>query len=529
MRKAYLFVTILACLLAGLAAGCISGPVQTLGELLATEASPSLIKSALGQRTATATAAATQAAPGRSATSALATATATLQPTRSLGVDPASLRGAAVRLWHPWSGELDKALQKLAAEYNASNEWGINVQVESQANLDNLAAKMQTAIQSGEAPDLAVGYIYQALAWKDGRDLTDLDPYVNDPQWGFSAAEQADFYPIFWEQGAVDGRRISIPALGSGQVLFYNQSWAQELGFSAPPATAEEFRQQACAAAQASQQAGDQARTGGWIISTHYSTLLGWIQAFGGQVIRADSEAADRPYNFDTQAVREAFTFLRSLYDQGCAWLAEDIETEQAFAHRQGLFAAGSLTGIPYQADTMKRLGKGDQWTAIPFPGLEGRVALSSYGPSYFMLSEEPELRLADWLFLRWLLAAPNQARLAEASGSFPLSAGSLVAMQTYRSQNPQWAAAVDLLPQAQAEPVYRSWEMVRWALTDAAAQLFRSYFSLDQVPQLAKFLDKTAADLHLHPPGSGFVSPADGFPTPTTAPTPGVGTPAAP
>jgi multiple sugar transport system substrate-binding protein len=503
---------------------------QTLGDLMATEGSHLTRAASLMKGESELTPDPSPQGIGESDLTPTPTATATLQPTSALGADPASLRGAVVRMWHPWSGEMNAALQELAAEFNASNEWGINVQVESQDNLDDLATQVQSAIQSGEPPDLAVGYLYQALAWEDGRELADLDLYLNDPQWGLSAEEQADFYPLFWEQNSVDGKRVGLPALGSGQVLFYNQSWAQELGFSAPPATAEEFRQQACAAAQASQQAGGQAGTGGWIISTHYSTLLGWIQAFGGQVSQeAGGQTQDSPYNFDTPAVQQAFTFLRGLYDERCAWLAEDIESEQAFALRQGLFATGSLTGIPYQADTMKRLGKGDEWTVIPFPGLPDQAGLSAYGPAFVMLSETPELRLAGWLFLRWLLGTPNQVRLAEAGGSFPLSAGSLTAMQEYRSQNPQWAAAVDLLPKGQAEPAYRSWEMVRWALTDAATQLFRSYFSLDQVPQLVKFLDKTAADLHLHPPGSGFANPVDGFSTPTSTPIPATGTPVVP
>ncbi len=37
----------------------------------------------------------------------------------------------------------------------------------------------------------------------------------------------------------------------SAQVMFYNNTWASELGFDAAPQTADEFKEQACAAAAA--------------------------------------------------------------------------------------------------------------------------------------------------------------------------------------------------------------------------------------------------------------------------------------
>jgi hypothetical protein len=62
---------------------------------------------------------------------------------------------------------------------------------------------------------------------------------------------------------------------------------------------------------------------------------------------------------------------------------------------------------------------------------------------------------------------------------------------------HPQWKSAVDLLPIARPEPALRSWHIVRWAVGDAATQLFRYYFEQDRVPTLAKLLDETANDLH--------------------------------
>jgi ABC-type glycerol-3-phosphate transport system substrate-binding protein len=422
-------------------------------------------------------------------------------------VDPAVLHGASISFWHTWSGQAEDVLDDLVEQFNASNEWGIQVEAESQDNPDTLFTRVQDALQSDDPPDLVVGFPYQALDWDAQHELVDLAAYLDDPAWGLAQGEQSDFYPVFWDQAVIppdssnspEGKRLGVPAMGSGQLLLYNQSWAKELGFESPPSTPEELRQQACRAAQANKQDEDSTNdnTGGLILSTHYSPVLGWIAGFGGQALKtgaASSQAS--PYAFDTPEVREAFAYLRNLYDQGCAWYSEPSYPEQDFARRRGLFATGSITTLPYLESLVAQEGKGDQWTVIPFPSPSGEPAISAYGPSIAMFSSDPQHQLAAWLFLRWMLSAENQARLAGANSTFPTRISSLEYLQEYKNAHPQWAAALEALPYAQAEPGLRSWKTVRWALSDAATQLFRSYFEIGQVPELVRFLQRTANEL---------------------------------
>jgi ABC-type glycerol-3-phosphate transport system substrate-binding protein len=222
---------------------------------------------------------------------------------------------------------------------------GIQAQASYQGNYDELSESVRAAQEDGGLPDLVTSYLYQAQAWETeesgpqagqakgrsqgagtpGEVLVELDPYVDDPVWGFSPEEQSDFYPAYWEQDVVDGRRLGIPAQRSAQFLYYNLSWAEELGFDEPPATPEQFRRQACTAAEANQQDDDPDNdlTGGWIISTHYATVSAWIHAFGGEIARANASGSGGSYQFDTPEAEESLRFLRDLHDQGCAWLAE--------------------------------------------------------------------------------------------------------------------------------------------------------------------------------------------------------------
>jgi len=420
----------------------------------------------------------------------------------STGIQVTDLEGTRLRFWHPWNGQTGRVINSLVDKFNSENAWGIEVEANYMGNLDEISNQVQASIVEGQPPDVAVGYLYQALDWSTEWDPVDLGTYFNDPGIGFSTDEQAAMYPAFWDHDKLDGKRIALPALRYGQLLFYNATWAQELGFSSPPATPQEFTQQACAAASSnlSDEDPDNDGTGGWIISTNYSTILSWLYAFGADIVAPqDSGSQDGGYTFDTPEVASSMAFLRELYDSGCAWLPEAEYPEDDFAARRGLFATGSVTSIPYQRSAMLQTGSPDQWEVIPFPG-DSESALNVYGPSYSILPSTGERELASWLFIRWLLHPENQVPLVEATSAFPLSSTVLDQLNETGTLHPQWFQAAALLTNAIPEPAYQSWFLVRWALSDAATQLFRYYFTLEQLPATLSFLEQTANDLHQDP-----------------------------
>lgn len=410
-------------------------------------------------------------------------------------VQPAQLKGITLNVWHPWSGAQGEGFTNLLNEFNRTNPWGMIARGVPQAGFDALDDQVQGAITSGGLPDIAVAYAYQALDWEADRPvLVDLEPYGSDPVWGMSEADREDFIQLFWQQDVLNGRRIGIPAGRSAQFLYYNETWARELGFSAPPSSPAQFKIQACAAAQANRddEVRDNDGTGGWIVSTQYSAIMGWLYAYGAEPLASGGDG----YRFDTPEVEQAFTFLRDLYDSGCAWISESQFPEEEFAARQGLMAVGSLAGIAHQQRAMQQAGNGDEWSVIPFPSPRGTPAITAYGPSFFVLESQAERQLGAWLLLRWLMEAGNQARLSQATGLHPGRESSLRLMEGQSAPVRQWFEAAALFDLAQVEPAYRSWGTVRWAVSDAATQLFRYYFTIDQVPVLVKLLEDTANDL---------------------------------
>ena len=424
------------------------------------------------------------------------TPTITPQPTSALGLKAADLDGVRIEFWHPWAGDTERAINEALSEFNNNNPYGISVNAIYQGDLNELYEKINIAEPDIGLPNLAVGTNYQIQSWiNTGKPVAGLDTYVNDPEWGLSTQEVADFDEIFLNQDIKDGKRFAMPALRSAQLLFYNTTWAEELGFPSPPKTPEQFKTRACIAARAnlSNDKTEDDGSGGWLINTTPSSILSWMYAFDSTVTLPNGAG----YQFNTPNVEAALEFLKELFDEGCAYEVAASPAEFEFANRRALFITSALTDINYQNSELIRAENNDSWNVVGFPSPMGEPLVSVYGPSYFMFAGTPQENLAAWLVIKWLLSPEQDARMVRARGTFPIRISTYDLLDDYGNENSQWLAAQDLLDRAKAEPGLESWGNVRWILGDVGTQIFRYYFTPDRIPATLELMDETAAELH--------------------------------
>jgi ABC-type glycerol-3-phosphate transport system substrate-binding protein len=412
-----------------------------------------------------------------------------------LNVEKEALRGVQVQVWHPWFGAEASLFDLQIAQFNQENEWGIVVSAEGQENYGELYSQTTNALKEASQPQIVVALPEHALSWDD--KVVDLNTYLHDPEYGMSALEISDFANAIWLQDEVDGKRYGMPAQRTARFIFYNQSWARELGFDAPPKTSAEFEQQACAAHTALGKDTDANNDalGGWLIDTDAMTALAWMQAFDGGAQEADG------YRFLAPGNVAAFKYLKILQQKGCAWVASpDLPVYDRFAARQALFSTGSLADVLGQARVFLTSGSKDEWTVLAFPGDE-QQALAVYGSSFAMFESDDVTQLAAWLFMRWMLAPENQARWVQSTGLFPLRASTMDLLGDYGKTHPQWAEAVKLLPNGRIIPQLASWRLVRVMLGDGFSNLFDTIRHPDltdgQVPVILKQMEDTASELN--------------------------------
>lgn len=413
-------------------------------------------------------------------------------PVNVLGAKAEDLQGVKVHFWHTWRNASKTELEKLVVEFNGTNPYGVWVDLRALGNLDALNTALAEAQGDADLPDLALVEPEQAQAWLSAGKSVDLTPYVQDAEWGFNADQVKDFYP-FAGADQSGTPRAGFPAEQDALVMYYNQSWAEELGFSDPPANLDGWREQACAASLANRldNSYENNGTGGWIVDSSAPSLFGWDRVMGGSLVDGTGKTV-----FNTPEMTAAFEMLRQAVDDNCAWTARLNIPYSYFASRKALFYTGWLSDLPVQTHFNLDVQSTDIWTVLPLPGKNGDPVVLVSGPAYVILKQTAEEQLAAWTFIRWMSEPAQQARMAQAGGTLPLSAGALEEMKATYSQNARWAAIARLAGQAQGEPSSADWFLVRPILQDGGRQLFATQTKLADIPAILEQMDTMAAEI---------------------------------
>jgi multiple sugar transport system substrate-binding protein len=387
-------------------------------------------------------------------------------------IDPT---GQTVSFWHVWgTGLPNETMLAVVDEFNATNEWGITVEAVDQGGYSNLEDAFNAAIQSGDLPDLAVGYTNAVANWYSVDAVADLAPFMNDPALGLTDADWAAYYEPAINGGKIaDGTQVAFPISQSANVLTYNSQWAQELGFANPPTNYEEFKAQSCAATEANKNDADPNNdgTGGLVLYASASNVASFVFANGGDMLSADGMA----YDFTSQSVVDVAEFMKDLYDSGCVFQTESYPNPE-FASRKALFTMSSTAGLPYQIAAFDAEGAiKDEWTLIPFPGKDGGQAVNLFGQYIAIGNTSPERMMASWVFLKYLTSPEAQAKWIQGSAYYPTRSDTLPLLSDYLAANPIWTVGTSFLADGGAEPAWPSWTSVRREVGNTFAAILQA------------------------------------------------------
>jgi len=405
------------------------------------------------------------------------------------GVDPS---GQNIVWWHNHSGSREEGLLAMVEEFNSNNACGITVEAQNQGGYDEIRDAVNASTAAGELPAaLIVGYQNDQAFYQLNNALVDLDNYIDDATWGLSEEDRNDFYGSFFDQSihaSFDDQRLGFPPNRSMEVIYYNQTWLEELGFSGPPTTPDEFREMSCAAAEAN---GD--GTGGFILRDDASAVAAWTFAFGGDVLTEDGTG----YVYNSPATAEAMEFLKGLYDDGCAYLFTEGFPDPEFANRRAIFTMGSSSGIPFYQQGIDTVAEeqgrdADEWGVTAVPHTTAEPVQNIYGGDVMVTATTPEQQLAAWIFTKWFTLPESQAEWVRISGYFPTREGTNEFLTDYDSENPQWAQARDMLPFSYYEPQLISYQSVR----DATTQAFNAIMQGAPIQETLDQLTETANEL---------------------------------
>ncbi|MAS33029.1 MAG: hypothetical protein CL610_03415 [Anaerolineaceae bacterium] len=363
---------------------------------------------------------------------------------------PAELpEGITITYWHEWDGAQQEAIDIIINDFNENNEYGITVEQVYQGNTGGLQDQLTTGIVSGELPNLS-GAIFATNAqsyYLDGV-LVPLDPYYNDPTWGFGEEELADL-----NQDLLDINRISGEPFGgqllawpigiSANVLSVNLEMLGELGYENPPASFEEFREVACAANELTSADGGDVQ--GFPIRTSASDLYSFVVSNGGQMF--DEETMQ--YDFTNEGFINTLQFFQDMYNEGCAYLPDGPFVNTAdFAFGLNPMAVGSSVGVPFIKGDIEESGSGiENWVNTTVPWSEGNRTLQVYMRSIGMFVSSPEEQLATWLFIKHMASTASQVTWTEYAQYQPYTFSGLENLsEEFLANNTQFGSVREIL-----------------------------------------------------------------------------------
>jgi len=417
-----------------------------------------------------------------------------------MGLPWSSVENVELDFWYVWDRDQpDTGMNAIVDRFNQENEWGIVVNPVDQGLVLDPLNSMEMAFEEGLVPHLLLSDASAITSWYQEGLTLDLSSFLDDPAVGLTVKDQQDYYSSLYDGFSIEGSiRPGLPFTQTIQAIYYNQSWAKELGYSIPPNSVEDLEQQACSAA------GDRElspsslpQPTGILLSPEAANIASAIYAYNGNFLNLNKDG----YQFNIPEVQQVAEDWQGILREGCGMIfysyPDPMSNELAienFNQRNTLMMVGSSQMMNYIGTGANQTGRADDWMMLPFVGPEGNKAVSSEILSVVIFLTTPEEELASWLFLKYLTSPEIQAEWAQYSRYYPTRRSSLGFLRDFRDENPHWSQGLNLLKYSIGMPLDPSWNTVKLTVGDAFEE-----FLLDgtlEINEQLIALDQLAAEL---------------------------------
>lgn len=359
-----------------------------------------------------------------------------------------------VSIWHTFTDAQQAALEKFAADFNAT-QTEYEVVVESQA-YSGFLDSVYNAVANGVGPSIIINYASTAADYVEDGLVVDLSQYIFDEEIGM-----ADVYNSLPDSikaettGFVDGGLYALPAVTTGPIFFINQTLYDELGLKAPTTWAE--------LAENSKIIYEAKGIPGFAADS----LTDMMQALMMQSGAGYIDVASKSVLFDTEA---ATAWL--------AWFGENVQkgyfalnpTGDYWSNdfNAGMVASylGSCAGVPYIVPD------GFEYSVAPMVRGDVTNWFPAWNRGPIVFNKDEATNKGAYLFIKYFLSPEVNCAWAQAMNAIS-PYGTTQASEAYTAfaadLAPSLVAVQDNLDVAGALPTVTGSYAVRTALQDAA------------------------------------------------------------
>ena len=160
---------------------------------------------------------------------------ATAAPTTAPAAAAQTGSTVAITYWGAFGGHNADVQQQLVDRFNQSQK-DVQVTLENQNTYEDLAAKLTTALQAKNAPEVVLLSDVWWFKFYLNKALQPLDDLMKAE--GINASDYVD---VFYKETVRAGKQVVLPFARSTPVFYYNRDAFSKAGFDQPPKTWDEF------------------------------------------------------------------------------------------------------------------------------------------------------------------------------------------------------------------------------------------------------------------------------------------------
>ncbi|MEZ4620285.1 MAG: substrate-binding domain-containing protein [Caldilineaceae bacterium] len=342
-----------------------------------------------------------------------------------VGVLPDNL--VAIEYWHRQSGDTALLLETLANEFNAAHEGEASVTAIAQGTIQEVNQKVRAAAAGGGMPGALMADDYDVTQYAFSNILQDLDPYIEDADYGLTQEQIDDILPAQYNRHKLDiynNARYSFSMAFSGFATFWNVDLLKNAGLEKPPTNWDEFPDYARTASAANDDIP------AWLISGAGDRFISCLLTYGVEWLKPGGEES----NFDAPEALEIMTWWRELSDEGLLTVSQ--EARDLYIAQQNLHYMDSSANANRFHNTVTDF----EWNGgLPPQRHDGDPVTETYGPVNTIPKTTPEEQLAGWLWLKFLIEPDVHARYVAQTSYFPSTRSAVETdlLQGIYSENP--------------------------------------------------------------------------------------------
>jgi multiple sugar transport system substrate-binding protein len=301
-------------------------------------------------------------------------------------------------------------LPKLIQQFNEQNKGNFQVRIrEMPSDTGAYFDQLRTEFQAGGGEiDVIIGDVIWPAQFAANGWIMDLSDRFTDTD---------AFLPGPMQSNSYDGKVWGVPWYTDAGLLYYRQDLLEESGFSEPPATWEEMKEQALKTAQ------DSGTRFGFVFQgAEYEGGVcngcEYIWTHGGNIL--DPEDPTKVVIDSPEAAAgletEHSMIADGVSDQSVLQYKED-ESHAAFLRGDAVFLRNwpyvyALVANPEESEI-----KPEQVGVTPIPVAEGNRSYSTLGGWNFFINAASDMQEEGWEFIRWM-TDPAQLKTNALQGS---------------------------------------------------------------------------------------------------------------